>query len=457
MADKLSLKVMPHNSEAERCVLGCTLINSETISVVREVLSVDDFYDDQHKWVYKAVLALSDRGKAVDALTLSNELKENGVFDKIGGYEFLTKIGDSVVSTNNIEHYCDIIKEKSIRRRLIRELGDVIDKCYANEDDASSMIERAQKSVYDISMDNNTTDFTKLSDAVSDAVNELNRIQKLDEKVIGVPSGFEAIDDITSGFQKGDLVLIAARPSMGKTALAVNIAQNAAIRHKQAVAIFSLEMPTKQLANRIMSGEAEVDSSRLRIANIFPSEWSSLYDMVRSIRENDVKLFINDTSGISVGELRRKCRKLKATEGLDLIIIDYLQLMTINERVESRQQEISTISRTLKGIAKELGCPVIALSQLSRGPEARTNKRPMLSDLRESGAIEQDADLVMLLYRDKYYNPESEDDSTEVIIAKHRNGSVGTVKLKFHGEYTKFITVEDDPTSSEAYSDDNLV
>ena len=206
-----------------------------------------------------------------------------------------------------------------------------------------------------------------------------------------------------------------------------------------------------------MSGEAEVDSSRLRIANIFPSEWSNLYDTVRDIREKDVKLFINDTSGISVGELRRKCRKLKATEGLDLIIIDYLQLMTINERSESRQQEISIISRTLKSIAKELECPVIALSQLSRGPEARTNKRPMLSDLRESGAIEQDADLVMLLYRDKYYNQESEDDSTEVIIAKHRNGSVGTVKLKFHGEYTKFITIEDDPTSGEAYSDDNLV
>lgn len=457
MADKLNLKVMPHNSDAERCVLGCMLIDSETINIVREVLSEDDFYDGEHRWVYKSILSLSQRGKAVDTLTLSNELKENDVFDKIGGYDFLTKIGDSVVSTNNIENYCEIIKEKSIRRRLIRELGDVIDRCYSDVSDASDMIESAQRSVYNISMDNNATDFTKLSDAVSDAVNELNRIQKLDEKVIGVPSGFEAIDDITSGFQKGDFVLIAARPSMGKTALAVNIAQNASIRHNKSVAIFSLEMPTRQLANRIMSGEAEVDSSRLRIANIFPSEWSNLYDTVRDIREKDVKLFINDTSGISVGELRRKCRKLKATEGLDLIIIDYLQLMTINERSESRQQEISIISRTLKSIAKELECPVIALSQLSRGPEARTNKRPMLSDLRESGAIEQDADLVMLLYRDKYYNQESEDDSTEVIIAKHRNGSVGTVKLKFHGEYTKFITIEDDPASGEAYSDDNLV
>ncbi|MGN8912965.1 replicative DNA helicase [Anaerofustis butyriciformans] len=456
MADKLSLKVMPHSSETERCVLGCMLIDSETINIVKEVLSEDDFYDEEHKWVYKAIVSLADRGKAVDTLTLSNELKENNVFDKIGGYEFLIKIGDSVLSTNHVDDYCTIIKEKSIRRRLIRELGSVIDQCYGDSIESFDIIEAAQRAVYNISMDNSTTDFTSLSSAVSDAVNELNRIQKLDEKVIGVPSGFAAIDDITSGFQKGDMVLIAARPSMGKTALAVNIAQNAAIRYKKSVAIFSLEMPTRQLANRIMSGEAEVDSSRLRIANIFPSEWSSLYDTVREIREKKVKLFINDTSGISVGELRRKCRKLKATEGLDLIIIDYLQLMTINERSESRQQEISTISRTLKSIAKELDCPIIALSQLSRGPEARTNKRPMLSDLRESGAIEQDADLVMLLYRDKYYNPESEDDSTEVIIAKHRNGSVGTVKLKFRGEYTKFITIEDDPTSSEAYSDENL-
>lgn len=456
MADKLSLKVMPHSSETERCVLGCMLIDSETINIVKEVLNEDDFYDGEHKWVYKAIVSLADRGKAVDTLTLSNELKENNVFDKIGGYEFLTKIGDSVISTNHVDDYCTIIKEKSIRRRLIRELGSVIDQCYGDSIESFDIIEAAQRAVYNISMDNSTTDFTSLSSAVSDAVNELNRIQKLDEKVIGVPSGFAAIDDITSGFQKGDMVLIAARPSMGKTALAVNIAQNAAIRYKKSVAIFSLEMPTRQLANRIMSGEAEVDSSRLRIANIFPSEWSSLYDTVREIREKKVKLFINDTSGISVGELRRKCRKLKATEGLDLIIIDYLQLMTINERSESRQQEISTISRTLKSIAKELDCPIIALSQLSRGPEARTNKRPMLSDLRESGAIEQDADLVMLLYRDKYYNPESEDDSTEVIIAKHRNGSVGTVKLKFRGEYTKFITIEDDPTSSEAYSDENL-
>lgn len=457
MADKLSLKVMPHSSDTERCILGCMLIDSETINVVKEVLTEDDFYAGEHKWVYKAIVSLYERGKSVDTLTLSNELKENNVFDKIGGYDFLTKIGDSVISTNHIEDYCSIIKEKSVRRRLIRELGDVIDRCYNDNSDVMDLIEAAQKSVYNISMDNSSTDFTSLSHAVSDAVNELNRIQKLDERIIGVPSGFPAIDDITSGFQKGDMVLIAARPSMGKTALAVNIAQNAAIRYKKSVAVFSLEMPTRQLANRIMSGEAEVNSSNLRIADIKPSEWPKLYDTVRQIRENKVKLFINDTSGISVGEFRRKCRKLKATEGLDLIIIDYLQLMTINERSESRQQEISTISRTLKSIAKELDCPVIALSQLSRGPEARTNKRPMLSDLRESGAIEQDADLVMLLYRDKYYNPESEDDSTEVIIAKHRNGRVGTVKLQFIGEYTKFITIEDDPTSSEAYSDENLL
>lgn len=439
-----SLKVMPHNSEAERCVLGCILIDSKTIDTVKEVLNEDDFYDNEHKLVYKAIISLDNRDKAIDILTLSNELKENNVFDKIGGYEFLTKIGDSVVSTSNIENYCEIIKEKSIRRKFIKELGDVIDKCYYDNENTSDMIEDVQKTVYNISINNTTSDFIPLSEAVSDAVSELNRVQKLNGQIIGVPSGFKAIDDITAGFQKGDMVLIAARPSMGKTALAVNIAQNAAIRYKKSVAIFSLEMPTRQLANRIISGEAEIHSSRLRIANILPSEWSDLFDIVQEIRQNNIKLFIDDTSGISVGELRRKCRKLKATEGLDLIIIDYLQLMTTNQRAESRQQEISTISRSLKAIAKELDCPVIALSQLSRGPEARTNKRPMLSDLRESGAIEQDADLVMLLYRDEYYNPDTEDDSTEVIIAKHRNGSVGTVKLQFRNEFTKFIDMQEE-------------
>lgn len=457
MADKLSLKVMPHNSEAERNVLGCMLLDNETISTVKEVLSEDDFYDGEHKWVFKSIIALNEKGRAVDALTLSNELKENNIFDKIGGYDFLTKIGDSVISINHVENYCDIIKEKAVRRRLIRELGDIIDRCYNDNTQTTDMIEAAQRVVYDISMDNKRNDFVNLSQAVSEAVSELNRIQKLNKKIIGVPSGFPAIDDITSGFQNGDFVLIAARPSMGKTALAINIAQNAAIRNNKSVAIFSLEMPTRQLANRIMSSEAEVDSSRLRVANVIPSEWSKLFDMVRNVREKEIKMYINDKSGISVGEVRRKCRKLKATTGLDLIIIDYLQLMTTNEKNENRQQEISSISRALKSIAKELECPIIALSQLSRGPEGRSDKRPMLSDLRESGAIEQDADLVMLLYREQYYKQDSEDDSTEVIIAKHRNGRTGTVKLKFMGEYTKFTTIEDDPTSSEAYSDENLV
>lgn len=456
MSSKLSLKVMPHNDEAEKCILGCMLMSNDSISIVKEILHEEDFYSQQNKLVFKAILDLSDRSISVDALTLSNQLKEDKVFDKIGGYGFLTAVGDSVISTTHINDYCKIVKEKSIRRSLIAGLGQVVDMAYADNEDTTNLLELAQKNVYDISMGYSSKDFISLSDAINEAVKDLNRIQQLDEKIIGVPCGFRAIDDITAGFQRGDFILIAGRPSMGKTALAVNMAQNAAIRHNKSVAIFSLEMPERQLANRIMAGEAEINSSRLRIADIYPSDWSRLYDTVSKIRENKPKLFVNDTSGLSIGELRRKARKLKASEGLDLIVIDYLQLLTVAGRSESRQQEISSISRALKGIAKELDCPVVALSQLSRAVESRPNKRPMISDLRESGAIEQDADVVMLLYRDAYYNKESEDDSTEVNIAKHRNGRTTTVKLKFHGEYTKFIDFEEDPTMSEAYSDDNL-
>lgn len=457
MPERLNLKVMPHNDEAEKCVLGCVLIDNDCVGIIRETLTEEDFYSEQNRCVFKAVTALTDRGMAVDPLTLSNELKQMEVFDKIGGYSLLTQIGDSVVSTRNIENYCTIIKDKAIRRKIIRDFGSVIDRTYSAEDDTDAMIEQAQKAVYDISMYNSSSDFIMLAQAVTDQIAEINRIQKLGESVLGVPSGFSNLDSITAGFQKGDFCLIAGRPSMGKTALGVNIAQNAAIRYDKKVAFFSLEMPVSQLANRIIASEAEIDSSKLRIAKVHHSEWSKLYEAVSSIRKKEVNLYLDETSGISIGEVRRKCRKLKATEGLDLIVIDYIQLLTIAGRYESRQQEVSAISRNLKALAKELKVPVLALSQLSRGAESRQGHRPMLSDLRESGAIEQDADLVMLLYRDQYYNKESQDTSTEVIIAKHRNGSTGTIKLQFESQYTKFVEFEEDPAFDEAYDEDNLI
>lgn len=457
MPDNLNLRVMPHNDEAEKCVLGCVLIDNDSVGVLRESLNAEDFYSEQNRCVFRAMMALNERGMAVDPLTLSNELKQREEFDKIGGYSLLTEIGDSVVSTRNVENYCTIIKDKAIRRKIIRDFGTIIDASYSSQDDTDAMIDQAQKAVYDISMYNNSREFTKLSDAVKDAITRINEIQKMGGNVLGVPSGFSNLDDITAGFQPGDFCLIAGRPSMGKTALGVNIAQNAAIRYDKKIAFFSLEMPIAQLSNRIISSEAEIDSSKLRVAKVHHSEWSKLYDAVSSISKKDVKLFMDETSGISIGELRRKCRKLKASEGLDMIVIDYIQLITTSQRYESRQQEVSDISRQLKGLAKELEIPVLALSQLSRGAESRQGHRPMLSDLRESGAIEQDADLVMLLYREQYYNQESTDTSTEVIIAKHRNGSTGTIKLQFEKEYTKFVEIEETDFDSEAYDEDNLI
>ncbi len=435
---------MPQNLEAEIGVLGCMLLDNNTINLVTEILDPDDFYAAQNQWVFKCIMELSSSGSPVDTITLSESLQKENIFDKIGGYTFLTKLLESVISTNNVAHYCHIIKDKAIRRKLITNLGAIIDKCYLDKEDIGDIMESAEKSIYDISLNRNTSDFTPLPSALETTIKELNELSKNLDSITGVPTGFNDLDNATAGLQKGDFILLAARPSMGKTALAVNIAQNASIRHNRSVAVFSLEMSTSALSKRIISAESEVNSEKIRVGKQNTNEWKKITKTFSNIKTQNTKMFIDDTSSISINELRSKCRKLKTTQGLDLIVIDYLQLMTVSGKIENRQQEISAISRALKGIAKELDCPVLALSQLSRAPEARTNKRPMLSDLRESGAIEQDADIVMLLYRDKYYNPESEDDSTEVIIAKNRNGSTQTAKLTFHGKYTKFVPEEMD-------------
>lgn len=443
----LAQKVMPYNLQAEICVLGCMVLNNESIDTVSGILREEDFHSPNNRSVFAAIIRLNMVGSPVDSITLSDELKKNEVFEKIGGISYLAEIADSVLSTKNVEEYCKIVKDCAMRRMIINQMSEIVEKSYSGKNSIEELIEDAERSVYNISMDKTGSEFVTLAKAVEESVLTLREVYKNPSQITGIETGYHEIDVATAGFQRGDLILIAGRPSMGKTALAVNIAQNAALRGGHTVALFSLEMSTIQLTNRILSSEAEVDSSKIKVGKASIDEWTKIINTFQEIKQEGARLYIDDTSGISVSEMRSKCRKLKAKKGLDLIIIDYLQLITTNERTESRQQEVSAISRSLKALAKEIDCPVVALSQLSRAPESRQNKRPMLSDLRESGAIEQDADLVFLLYRENYYKDDTDDNSTEIIIAKHRNGSTGTVKLTFHGEYTKFTPEEVDMTN----------
>lgn len=443
MATVLSPRVVPHSLEAEVSVLGCMILDNKTIDTVTQLLKKEDFYSEQNGWVFECIEEMNSKGIPADSLTIAEELKKKDIFEKIGGYSYLTNVADSVFSTSNVEQYCKIIKDKSVKRHMISSLGNIIDACYLERDELETILDNAQKTIYDIAL-NKTSDFISLPKAMEITISELREVYKNPQDITGISSGYPELDIKTAGFQRGDFILIAARPSMGKTALAVNIAQNAALRDNRSVAVFSLEMSSLQLTSRIISSESEVSASKLKVGKQSVSEWKRISEAYLDIKSKNAKMYIDDTSGITPNELRNKCRKLKATNGLDMIIIDYLQLMTIPRLSDNRQQEISAISRELKSIAKELDCPLIALSQLSRAPESRTNKRPMLSDLRESGAIEQDADLVMMLYRDSYYNPEASDNSTELIITKHRNGETGTVQLDFLNEYTKFIPHTED-------------
>lgn len=440
--ENVNLKIPPNNTEAEQSVLGAMMLSKDSITSAIEILRSDDFYLDIHGEIYSAILSIYNRNEPSDLITVTEELKKRASLEDIGGLSYLANLTSSVTAISNVEQYCKIIKEKSTLRRLITTSDKIIANAYSQDAEVESIIESAEKDIFNITQDSHRDGLIPVKEVLLESFAELESKAQNPNALTGLTTGFIDLDYKISGLQKSDLILLAARPSMGKTALMVNIATNSAIKAKASVAMFSLEMSKNQLVQRIISSTSHVDLQKVISGNLNEDEWLKIINTMPLISE--MKIEIDDTAGISPIELKAKCRRLKMEKGLDLIVVDYLQLMQMNGRVESRQQEISAISRALKATAKELEVPVIALSQLSRAPETRTDHRPILSDLRESGAIEQDADIVMFLYRDEYYTKEEceNPDTGEVIIAKHRNGPTGTVELLFKKEFTKFLNKE---------------
>jgi replicative DNA helicase len=430
-------KIPPHSIEAEQAVLGAVLLDREAFISASEFINPEDFYKDSHRAVYEAAVELFERGEPVDLVTLSEQLRQKDTLDAIGGMAFLTDLSSSVPTIANVAHYAKIIYEKSLLRKLIRTCGEISGKSFEAAEGAAEIIEYAEKGIFDISQRRTFKGFVPLKEVLVSSFNKIEELYNNKGKTTGVPTGFNDIDNKTSGLQKSDLILVAARPSMGKTSLALNIAQHAALIEQVPVAIFSLEMSRDQLVSRMICAEANIDSHKMRTGNLAEDDWPKLARVVN--RLSSANIYIDDTPGITVAEMRSKCRRLKLEKGLELILIDYLQLMQGSGRAESRQQEISEISRSLKALAREMDCPVLAMSQLSRAPEMRSEHKPMLSDLRESGAIEQDADVVMFIYRDEYYHPDTEKKGiAEIILAKQRNGPTGTVELVWLDKFTKF-------------------
>lgn len=434
------MRSLPQSIEAEQCVLGAMITDKNAIAEAIEKLEEEDFYRDGHKVIFKTISEMFKDDMPVDLVTLLERLKATEKLEKAGGVTYVSELGSSLLTTINLSAYIKIVKEKSILRKLIKASTSIIEDSYNKQGEVENVLEGAEKRIFDIAEKRNTSDFEPLNVVLERGFVEIERIFNNKGEITGVGSGFIDLDAKTSGFQKGDMVLIAARPSMGKTTFALNIAEHAALREGKSVVVFSLEMSKEQLAYKLLCSEANVDMLRLRTGALEDKDWESIARATGPLSK--AKIYIDDTAGVTVMEMRSKCRRLKLEYGIDLIVIDYLQLMSGSSN-ESRQQEVSEISRSIKALAKEMECPVIALSQLSRAPEQRADHRPMLSDLRESGSIEQDADLVMFLYRDEYYNKETEDTNiAECIIAKQRNGPVGTVKLAWLGQYSKFGNLE---------------
>ena len=429
--------VPPHDDAAELAVLGAMFLDREAASLALEMLTGEDFYRPDHRQVFEAAEELYHSGVPIDMITVKNKLEEKQVFEQIGGLPFLANISTSVGSSANMRHYAAIVEEKSVLRRLIRTANNISQMSYEGKTDVNAIMDTAEKGIFDIMQNRHSDQFHHIRDIAVDSIEKIEDIYLSKGKLTGVPTGFVDFDQKTAGLQKSDLILLAARPSMGKTAFALNIIQNAAIRSNVPTAVFSLEMSREQLVNRMLCSEAMLDAQRLRTGELTDSDWADLIQAMGPLSQ--APIYIDDTPGVTPMEVRSKCRRLKVEKGLGLIVIDYLQLMSGNSRNDSRQQEISEISRALKAIAREMEAPVIALSQLSRACEQRADHRPMLSDLRESGAIEQDADVVAFLYRDEYYFPDTEKkNQAELIIAKQRNGPTGTVDLTWMGQYTKF-------------------
>lgn len=441
-------RVLPHSIEAEQSVIGSMIIDREAIVVASEIVTGDDFYNKQYGVVFETMVELNENGRPVDMVTLQDKLKEKDVPSEVSSLEFVRDIITAVPTSANIRHYANIVAEKSILRKMIRLNEEIENLCYSGKESMEFILEDAEKRIFDLVQKRNSGEFVPIRQVVMNALKKIEAASKSTGRVTGVATGFYDLDFKTSGMQPADLVLIAARPSMGKTAFVLNIAQHVAFRLNETVAIFSLEMSKEQLVNRMFSLESNVDAQNLRNGTLSDAEWEKLIESAGVIGKSN--LIIDDTAGISISELRSKCRKFKLEHNLKMIIIDYLQLMSGSGRSESRQQEISEISRSLKSLARELNVPVLALSQLSRAVEQRPDKRPMMSDLRESGAIEQDADVIMFIYRDDYYNKDSEKKGiSEIIIGKQRNGPIGTVELVWLPEYTKFANKAHDRDQQE--------
>lgn len=433
-------RVPPQNIEAEQSVLGAMLLEKEAIVKVEEILLPQDFYREAHKIIYKTILKLAEKNEAADLVTVTESLRREGKLEDIGGITYITYLANAVPTAANVIYHARIIEEKSLLRKLVSAATEIAGMGYEANDEISTILDTAEKKVMSIGQRRMGQDFTPIKEVVHDAFGRIEKLYETRGGITGLATGFKDFDRLTAGLQPSDLILLAARPSMGKTALALNMAQHIAVREKKAVAVFSLEMSKEQLVQRMLCAEAPIDSQRLRIGELEDNDWRKLVGAADRLSQSNI--FIDDTPGITVMEMRAKARRLKREYDIQLLVIDYLQLMqgsTSSSRNENRQQEISEISRSLKALARELDIPVVALSQLSRGVEARQIKRPMLSDLRESGSLEQDADIVAFLYREDYYNPETEKKNiTEFIVAKHRNGPVDTVQLFFHKNFTRF-------------------
>jgi len=442
-------KVPPHSLEAEMSILGGILLDNEAINRSLEILRPDEFYRESHRKIFRAMIDLSNSGEPCDLITLATILKKKGELEDVGGAAYLSTLVDYVPTAANIAYYCKIVKEKAISRYLITAATDIVTRSFSDVTDVDELLDNAQKVIFEISENKLRPAFFPVKDILKDTIRNIEKLYEKKEHVTGVPTGFLDLDGMTAGFQKGDLIIVAGRPSMGKTAFALNLGQHAAMHadQKRGVAIFSLEMSKEQLVTRLLCSESKIDASRLRTGHLLETDWGRLMNGAGKL--HDALIYIDDSPAISVLEMRAKCRRLKADKDIGIIIVDYLQLMRGGANSESRQQEISEISRSLKALAKELDIPVVALSQLNRGLESRTDKRPMMSDLRESGAIEQDADVIMFVYRDAVYceackrrdgscTIEGHDRNAEIIIGKQRNGPIGSVNLIFNGEYTKF-------------------
>ena len=435
-------KVPPHDLEAEQAIIGSMLTDRAAVRSAIEILKEEDLYREDNKAMYTAILNLYNRAEPIDIITVKSELESMGKFEQVGGLEYLAELPEKVPTTANAMKYIKIVEEKSTLRRLIKTANEIIELGYSPTEDVEDIMEGAEKKIFNIMQEKNQKGYAPIKDVLVESFTKLEELYNRKQHITGVPSGFTELDYRTAGFHGSELILIAARPAMGKTAFALNIATNAAVKANVPVAVFSLEMSKEQLVNRILCSESMVDSNKVRTGKLEEDDWTKLAGAIGPLSEAEI--FIDDTPGINITEIRAKCRKLKLEKNIGMVVIDYLQLIQgSNKRGGSREQEISDISRSLKILAKELDVPVIALSQLSRAAEQRPDHRPMLSDLRESGAIEQDADIVMFLYRDDYYNQDSDKkDIAEIIIAKHRGGSTGTVELLWLGSYTKFVNLE---------------